>query len=173
MVASAPGRQRAQPAQRVRPRGPVCRRRVFARRLSSRSTSGAALAASLPRSLQKTQTSSSPAQKLFLVAVRHNLKQRANTAKRSQQNDGLPRELTRDYRRPPGADRLHERAAYRGTSLLSLHQQLPFLRGRGAPPRPAAPSHAAATPPRQRHRRASRTLSRPRRPPRPRTRPQN
>ena len=162
-------RQRAQPAKSKR----LELTRVFGD-LASRSTSGAAPAAPLPRSLKK-DTLSRPSSKLQPknAQVRDALFQRANTAKRSQQNDGRPRELTRDHRRPPGADRLHERAAYRGTSLL--HLQLPFptraVRARraaeaGCPHRRAGPAPCTPPPARQY------TLSRAPRPSRPRTRPQ-
>ena len=150
----------------------ACQLTGFRKLPASRSMSGAAR--TLPRSLKKTNHKTGPvAFNTTLSFCRHrsSSQQRAKTAKRSQQNDG-PRP-PRDYRRPPGADRCHERAAHRGTSLLSFTSSCPSSVGAARRRRPAAPTAAVATPPRQRHRRASRTLSRAPRPSRPHARPQN
>ena len=91
----------------------------------------------------------------------------------ASQNDGLHGEPPSDHRRPPGADRRHERAAHRGKRSLLL--PLSPARGAGAarrrgrlppPPRRPRPLHTAAGA-------AIHALSRAPRPPRPRARPRN
>ena len=91
----------------------------------------------------------------------------------ASQNDGLHGEPPSDHRRPPGADRRHERAINRGKRSLLL--PLSPARGAGAarrrgrlPPAPRRPRPLHTTAGAAIH-----TRSRAPRPPRPRARPQN